>query len=84
MNLKFVRNEESQIIVTQVTDGKENDFNYVEMIKSLIKLKEMEEPEISKDFSEPEIKSIKSMVAYINKAIIEKDKIKTDGVEKEI
>lgn len=69
MRLVFKKDEESQISVFQKVDGREQDFSYVEMIKALIKSRIMEDPEISEGFSEAEIKSINSMVTYINKEI---------------
>ena len=69
MKLVFKKNEENQISVLQKVDGREQDFIYVDMIKALIKSRKMEIPEISKGFSEAEIKSIKSMVTFINKQV---------------
>lgn len=72
MKLKFKKDKESQISVFQIIDGNEKEFSYVDMIKALIKSKEMEQPEISKGFSPAEISSINSMVTLINKEISEK------------
>ena len=69
MRLMFKKDEDSQISVFQIVDGQEKDFSYVDMIKALIDSKEMDEPEISEGFTEAEIKSIKSMVTFINKEI---------------
>lgn len=69
MKLVFKKNEDSQINVLGKLDGVERDFSYVDMIKALIESKEMEEPEILAGFSDAEIKSIRSMVAFINKEI---------------
>jgi len=65
----FKKDEDSQISVFQIVDGQEKDFSYVDMIKALIDSKGMGEPEISDGFTEAEIKSIKSMVTFINKEI---------------
>lgn len=69
MKLVFKKNEDSQISVFRKVDDAERDFSYVDMIKALIESKEMEEPEILKGFTDAEIKSIKSMVTFINKEI---------------
>lgn len=69
MKLVFKKNEESHISVFRRVDGAEQVFSYVDMIKALIKSKEMEEPEILGGFTDAEIKSIKSMAAFINKEI---------------
>lgn len=69
MRLVFKKDEESQISVFQNVDGREQDFSYIDMIKALIKSRKMEDPEISPGFTDAEIKSINSMVTYINKEI---------------
>ena len=78
MKLKFKKDKESHISVVQEIDGVEQDFSYVDMIKALIELKKIEEPEISGDFTEAEVASIKRMVELINKEIEEK---KEDAVD---
>lgn len=69
MKLIFKKDEDSQISVFQYVGGQEIDFSYVDMIKALIEAKEMQEPDISGEFTDAEIKSIKSMVTFINKEI---------------
>jgi hypothetical protein len=69
MKLVFKKDEESQIKVSQKVDGAELDYSYIDMIKSLIETRVMERPEISDDFTEAEIKSINSMISFINKEI---------------
>jgi len=69
MKLIFKKDKESQISVFQLLDGQEQEFSYVDMIKALIKSKQMETPEISEGFSDAEAKSINSMVTFINKEI---------------
>lgn len=69
MKLVFKKGDDSQISVLQQVDGAERDYSYVDMIKSLIETKVMEQPEISDGFTEAEIKSINSMVTFINKEI---------------
>lgn len=77
MKLVFKKNEESQISVFQNVDGSEQDFSYVDMIKALIESRKMEAPEISKGFTEAEIKSINSMVTFINREISTTDELVT-------
>ncbi len=69
MKLIFKKDEESQISVVQDIDGKKQEFSYVDMIKALIESKKMEEPEISGDFTEAEVTSIKRMVEFINEEV---------------
>lgn len=84
MKLIFRKDEESQISVFQNIGGDEKEFSYVDMIKALIELKEMEEPEILGGFTDAEATSIKRMVEFINKEIGEKqedESVETDLVE---
>jgi len=69
MKLVFKKDKGHQISVLQEVAGKQLDFNYVDMIKALIKSRKLDAPEISEGFTEAEIKSIKSMVDRINKQI---------------
>lgn len=69
MKLLFKKDKDQQISVFQEVDGIQQDFSYIEMIKALIESKELKEPDISDGFSDAEIKSIKSMITYINKEI---------------
>lgn len=69
MKLVFKKDEERQISVFLVVDGREQEFSYVDMIKALIESKKMEPPEISEGFTEAEMSSINSMVSFINKEI---------------
>jgi len=69
MKLMFRKGEDSEISVSQSVNGEEQSFVYVDMIKALIESKKMEDPEVSDGFTEAEIKSINSMVEFINKEI---------------
>ena len=69
MKLIFKKDKESQISVFQLLDGHELEFSYVDMIKALLKSKQLEAPEISGGFTDAEVKSINSMVTFINKEI---------------
>ncbi len=72
MKLVFNKDKNHQISVFHEVDGKEHEFSYIDMIKTLIKSKRLDEPKISEGFTEAEIKSIKSMVTLINKEIYAK------------
>lgn len=69
MKLVFKKDEEHKISVFQKVDGKQLEFDYVDMIKALIKSRKLDDPDISAGFTKAEIKSIKSMVERINKQI---------------
>jgi len=69
MKLVFKKDEDHQISVFHEIDGNQQDFSYVEMIKTLIKSRELKEPDISEGFTGAEIKSIKSMITFINNEI---------------
>ena len=69
MKLAFKKDEENQIRVFRIVDGTEKDFSYVEMIKTLIESRVMEEPEVSGNFTDAERKSIKDMTSFINREI---------------
>lgn len=71
MKLVFKKNKDHQISVFHEVDGKQHEFSYVDMIKALINSKKLDKPDISEDFTDAEIKSIKSMVTLINKEIPE-------------
>ena len=73
MKLIFKKDNGSQISVVQDINGVEQKFSYVDMIKALIESKKMEEPEISGDFADAEVTSIKRMVEFINKEISSTD-----------
>lgn len=69
MKLAFKKDEENQIKVFRIVDGTEKDFSYVEMIKSLIESKIMEDPMVSGNFTDAERKSIQDMTSFINKEV---------------
>jgi hypothetical protein len=69
MKLVFKKDENCQIKVFQIANGHEHEFSYVNMIKALIEERKMDVPEISDGFTDAEIKSINSMVTFINKEI---------------
>lgn len=75
MKIQFKKNENNDISVVEICEGVEKEFSYVEMIKSLIDGKSLETEKISDKFSEPEKKSIGSMIQLINNEIKEKNGI---------
>jgi hypothetical protein len=77
MKLIFKKDDKSQITVFQNIEGNKQKFSYVDMIKSLIELKKMEEPEISDGFTDTEVASIKRMVEFINKEVSSTDEATT-------
>ena len=78
MKITFKKDEKSLISVFQDIDGKEEEFSYADMIKELVKSKEIEGPEILGDFSDAEIASIKRMVKLINAEISNTDVLSDD------
>lgn len=69
MKLVFKKDEARRISVFHEVDGKQRDFSYVNMIKTLLKSRKLDEPDISEGFTEAETTSIKSMVTRINKQL---------------
>jgi hypothetical protein len=67
MKLVFRKNDQEEITIFQLSDGKEQIFVYTNMIKALIKDGKLEEPIVEGAFTEEEMRSIKKMVADINK-----------------
>ena len=75
MKLVFRKDEKSEISVFRKVDGEEKDFSYVEMIKVLIDVGELEDPEIVGEFTEAEKNSISSMVSFINNQLQSSEEI---------
>ena len=72
MKLIFKKDEDSNIGVSmQIDDNEQTEFSYIDMVKALISSKKMEDAELCGEFTEAEIKSIKTMVAFINKELSE-------------
>ena len=71
MKLVFRKNEENEISVLRKEGDDTTEFSYVDMIKSLIETKSLEEPEIDGEFSEPEKESIAKMITHINNDVAE-------------
>ena len=71
MKLVFRKNEENEISVLRKEGDDTSEFSYVDMIKSLIETKSLEEPEIDGEFSEAEKESIANMITHINNDVAE-------------
>jgi len=69
MKLVFNKNEKYEISVFSKTDDGSVKFKYIDMIKSLISVKQLEEPELIGEFSDSEKESISSMINHINTEI---------------
>ncbi len=66
MKLVFTKNEQHEISVLSKTDDGLIAFKYIDMIKILIDVKQLEEPELTGEFSDSEKESISSMINHIN------------------
>ena len=74
MEICFKKNKDNEVSVVQIEGGKEIEFKYVNMIKSLIKKDKLEEPTTQGDFSEAEVESICRMADLINQEVDEFEK----------
>jgi len=75
MKLVFTKDDNAEITVN---DNLGNEFKYINMVKSLIANKGLEEPEFVGDFSELEIQSVTDMIHDINSEV-EKFYTEDDG-----
>ena len=66
MKLVFSKNEELEISVHSLSGSNKTEFNYIDMIKELIKDEKLDTPELIGEFTEAEMKSVNSMVKHIN------------------
>lgn len=66
MRLVFKKDESLEISVSSLDDGSAVEFKYLDLIRNLIKVKKLDEPELIGDFSESEKLSIASMINHIN------------------
>lgn len=71
MKLVFRKNEKQEISVLSKDGDNIAEFNYIDMIKNLINVKRLEEPELDGDFSDSEQASIFSMISHINNEVNE-------------
>ncbi|MBU4319362.1 MAG: hypothetical protein KKF30_19045 [Proteobacteria bacterium] len=66
MKVRFKKNDENEVSVVEVEDGKEIEFKYVNMIKKLINKDKIEEPTTQGEFSGAEVESICRMANLIS------------------
>jgi len=71
MKLVFSKNDQLEISVIQKDGDNSIEFKYIDMIKNLINIKSLEEPEMIGDFSDSEKDSIISMINHINSEVSE-------------
>lgn len=69
MKLIFKKNDKHEISVISSNGEEEAEFNYIDMIKNLINLKKMDEPEFDGEFSDSEKESVLSMIGHINQEV---------------
>lgn len=69
MKLVFKKNEKQEISVLSRDVDNTTDFNYIDMIKKLIDVKELEEPEFNGEFSDSEKDSVLTMINHINQEV---------------
>lgn len=74
MEICFKKNEDNEVSVVQIEGGKEIEFKYVNMIKSLINKDKLVEPTTQGDFSDAEVESICRMADLINQEVDEFEK----------
>lgn len=74
MKLKFTKDQDGNISVMFVHEGKEYNFNYVSLINVLYYKKYIiEEPEFIGDFDEHEVGKIKEMFSELSDATVQKE-----------
>lgn len=69
MKLKFYKEEGNDYVKIVTQDGKELEFDYIEMIRHIYNDKRMEEPDIDSQYSEDEANSIKVLISDITDSI---------------
>lgn len=69
MKLKFYKEEGNDYVKIVTQDGKELEFDYIEMIRHIYNDKRIEEPDIDAQYSEEEANSIKILISDITKSI---------------
>jgi len=74
MKIHFKKNDENEVSVVEIEDGKEIEFKYVNMIKKLINKNRLEEPTTQGEFSDAEVESIQRMANLINQEVDEFEK----------
>ena len=71
MKLLFSKNDKHEISVVSKAGDSIAAFNYIDMVKQLIDLKKLEDPEFEGEFSDSEKESVLSMVGHINHEVAE-------------
>lgn len=69
MKLKFYKEEGNDYVKIVTQDGKELEFDYIEMIRHIYNDKKIEEPDIDPQYSEDEANSIKVLISDITESI---------------
>lgn len=69
MKLKFYKEEGNDYVKIVTQDGKELDFDYIEMVRHIYNDKRIEEPDIDAQYSEDEANSIKVLISDITESI---------------
>lgn len=70
MKLHFSKDDQDEIVVEMSTSNIQEDFSYVEMIKTLLENNTFDSTEFSGDFSDEEKSRIENMLNSINDSII--------------
>ena len=69
MKLKFYKEEGNDYVKIVTQDGRELEFDYIEMIRHIYNDKRIEEPDIDAQYSEDEANSIKVLISDITESI---------------
>lgn len=69
MKLKFYREEGNDYVRILTQDGRELEFDYIEMIRHIFNDKKIEEADIDAQYSEDEANSIKVLISDISESI---------------
>lgn len=69
MKLKFYKEEGNDYVKIITPDGKELEFDYIEMIRHIYNDKRIEEADIDAQYSEDEANSIKVLISDISESI---------------
>ena len=81
MKLKFYKEEDNDYVKIVTQDGKELEFDYIEMIRHIFNEKRIEEADIDNHYSEEEVESIKTLISDISatiEIIFNTDEVKDD------
>lgn len=69
MKLKFYKEEGNDYVKIVTQDGKELEFDYIEMIRHIFNDKKIGEADIDDQYSEEEADSIKTLISDISETI---------------